>query len=69
MNGLVVGKLVGQGAEQRQDRYKAPVLADFHIENIDLQHVARARAFDIDRPGDEMRAGALHQRVEGRKII
>jgi hypothetical protein len=66
---LRFGELVWQRAEQRQDRHEAPVLTHFHVENIDLQHVARVRTLHIDRPGDEMGSGPLHQRVEGREII
>src|SRR5258708_1787866 len=69
MDGFVFGEFVRQGAEQRQDGYETPVLAHLHAENIDLKHVAGLRALHIDRPGDEMRSGPLHQRIERCEIV
>lgn len=65
VDGLVLGELVRQGAEERQDRHEAPVEAELQVEDVDLQHVARLGALHVDGAGDEVRAGAPLQGVEG----
>ncbi len=47
-------EVVGQGAGERTDQVIAPVLPEFHIEDVDLQHIAGLGAFDRDRPGQDM---------------
>ncbi len=68
VDGLILGELFGQRAEQRQNGDEPPILADADIQDIDLQHVARLGAFDEDGTGYEMGSGALLQRVERRLV-
>ncbi|MPM04507.1 hypothetical protein SDC9_50785 [bioreactor metagenome] len=59
MDRLVIGELVGQRAQKRQDPGKAPVLNRLHVQNVDLQNIARLGAAHIDRPGHHMRPRPL----------
>ena len=47
-------KIVGQGAGQWTDQVPAPILAELHVEDVDLQHVARFGAGDRNRTGENM---------------
>ena len=69
VDGLVIRELVRQRAEQRQDRHEAPIHAELQVEDVDLQHVAGLGPAHVDRPRDEVGAGALRQRVEGAAVI
>ncbi len=69
MDGLVVRELLRQRAEQRQDGDEAPVHRGLGVEDIDLQRVAGLRAAHIDRPGDEVRAGAFRQGLQRRQVV
>ena len=50
----VLVELAGQCAGERPDHVVAPVLAQTHVEDADLERVARLGALDVDRPGQDM---------------
>jgi len=60
------GKFVGQGAGVRPLPIVAPIEGELDVEDADLQHVAGHGAFDFDRAGQDMRAGAavLHFAID-----
>jgi hypothetical protein len=47
-------EVVGQGASQRPDEIVTPVLPQLDIEDFDFEHIARLRASDCDRPGQDV---------------
>jgi hypothetical protein len=64
MNSLVVGEFFRERSEQRKNRNEAPILANPHIENFDLERVAGLSAFEVNWPGDEMWAWPRRQRLD-----
>ena len=49
-------EVVLQRSGERADDVEAPVLAQLHVEDLDLQHMAGLGALDGDRAGEDVRA-------------
>jgi hypothetical protein len=58
MDAAEFGKVLRQGAERRYLQIPAPVGAKLQIQNAHLYHVTGLGPLDVDRAGQEMRAGA-----------
>ena len=65
----VVGvEVLRQRAQQRQNARVAPVAGKAVLQDIDLQHVARRGAADVDRASHEVRTRTLRYLFERRKV-
>ncbi len=64
MDGLIVGELVGQRAQQRHHGHEAPVLVDLNVQDVDLQHVAGLGPAHEGGAGQDVGAGPLRHLVE-----
>src|SRR5206468_1374609 len=60
-------EIVGQGAGERADQVVAPVLPEFYLQNLDLQHVAGLRSGYRDRTGQDM--ARQHALVPGVDLV
>jgi hypothetical protein len=63
-------EVVRQGSGERPVEVVAPVLAQAHVEDAQLEHVPGLRALDRHRPGQDVRAerNAGFRRVDGAQL-